>query len=34
MNALKPILDNFFFIKQMKKIENIPGHQKQGSEMF
>ena len=24
----------FFFINQMKKIENIPGHQKQYSEMF
>ena len=34
MNVLKLILDAFFFLNQMKEIENIPGHQKQCSEMF
>ena len=29
MNVAKLILDTFFFIKQMKKIESMPEHQKQ-----
>ena len=29
MNVAKRILDTFFFIKQMKKIESMQEHQKQ-----